>query len=81
MMTENALSFETFFPIRKIGDSIAIKATYPTLIVCEGVRADLSPKSPLGRPRKIDWQELETDIPADLDQLLFEPADQLGVLA
>ena len=41
-------------------------------------RADLLPKRP--RPvLKNDWQELEPDIPANPDQLLAEPADQLGV--
>ena len=36
------------------------------------------PKGP--RPvLKNDWQELEPDIPVNPDQLLAEPADQLGV--
>ena len=42
-------------------------------------RADLSPKSPPGRPRKIDWQELEPDIQANPDKLLRTPTHELGV--
>jgi len=38
----------------------------------------IAQKSP-GRPRKIDWQELEPDIPANPSQLLRKPAHQLGV--
>ena len=44
-----------------------------------GVNGQIYRQKPPGQPRKIDQQELEPDIPANPDQLLAEPADQLGV--
>jgi len=42
-------------------------------------RDDLSPKSPPGRPRKMNWEALEKDIKINPDRLLRERAQEFSV--
>lgn len=42
-------------------------------------REDLNPQSPKGRPRKLDWEALKTDIEQYPDKLLRERANEFGV--
>ena len=68
--------------VRSEGNKIEDSRMYKVSLWCVNEwckRADLWPKSPPGRPRKIDWQELEPDIQANPDKLLRERAHELGV--
>ena len=68
--------------VRSEGNKIEDSRIYKVSLWCVNEwckRADLWPKSPPGRPRKIDWQELEPDIQANPDKLLRERAHELGV--